>query len=50
MGFAGELILHEGGDKTAQVGATAGAAHDDIGVFPQQLHSGFTLQPDDGLV
>ena len=46
----GELIPHEGGDESSQVGAAAGAAHHHVGILPQLGQGGGRLQADDGLV
>ena len=45
-----QLICHEGSNQPAEIGAAAGTADDDIGVFTELLHRSLGLQPDNGLV
>ena len=47
---AGEGVLHEGRHQAAQVGAAAGTADDDVGIFADLFHRRFGFQADDGLV
>ena len=48
--LAPQHLAHEGGDQTAQIGAAAGAADDDIRLDAVFIQSRLCLQTDDGLV
>ena len=48
--FAAEFLAHERSDQTAEVGAAAGAADDDVGLDAVLIERGLGLETDDGLV
>ena len=50
VGFAAELFAHEGRDQSAEVGAAAGTADDDIGFFAVFVKRGLGFKTDDRLV
>ena len=48
--FASQLLAHEGADETAKVGATAGAADDDVGFDVDLVERRLGLETDNGLM
>ena len=50
VSFSAELLAHEWRNQTSQIGTAAGAADNDIGIFPDFFHGNFGFQADDRLV
>ena len=50
ISLASQLLAHEGGDQTAQIGAAACTADDDVGLYVVLVKSRLCLKTDDGLM